>query len=157
VDGVTRLDPRFIPLQREVGWYFSAVVSIALAVGGLILFTPRRWPWVLALWAIGTVAIAWFSHWWAAIEYRYVQYRVDEHGIEIWSGVLWRIVTNVPRSRVQHIDVSQGPIERRHGLSSLVIYTAGTEHSKVALPGLDHQTALGLRDQLLPQQAIDAV
>ena len=66
-------------------------------------------------------------------------------------------MTNVPRSRVQHTDVAQGPLERRYGLGTLVIYTAGTEHAKVALPGLAYADALRIRDQLLPREGADAV
>ena len=38
-----------------------------------------------------------------------------------------------------------------------IVYTAGTEHSRVELPGLDHATALSLRDHLLPRGSDDAV
>jgi membrane protein YdbS with pleckstrin-like domain len=58
---------------------------------------------------------------------------------------------------VQHIDVTQGPIDRRFGLSTLVIYTAGTDHAKVALDGLEHGRALAMREHLLPTGAGDAV
>jgi hypothetical protein len=58
---------------------------------------------------------------------------------------------------VQHIDVSQGPLQRRYGLGTLAIYTAGTEHSQVILPGLEHGTALSVRNHLLPGEADDAV
>ena len=63
----------------------------------------------------------------------------------------------MPRSRVQHTDVSQGPLERGYGLGTLVIYTAGTDHAKVDLHGLDHATALAIRDHLLPREGGDAV
>jgi hypothetical protein len=58
---------------------------------------------------------------------------------------------------VQHIDVTQGPIERRFELGTLVIYTAGTDHAKVALAGLEHGRALAIREHLLPSGAGDAV
>ncbi len=151
------LDPRFIPLRREVGRIATGVLSVALLVGSFVLLTPRRWGWCLALWAVGTCALGWFFHHWPEVEYRHTSYRIDDEGIEIRAGVYWRAVTNVPRSRVQHTDVVQGPIERRHGLGRLVIFTAGTEHSKVELPGLAHQVALNLRDHLLPREASDAV
>ena len=154
---MTPLDPRFIRLQREVGWYFSAAVSAGLLVGSFVVLTPRRWPWCLLLWVAGSAAVAWWSYRWAAIEYRFLGFHADDDGIEIASGVYWRAVTSVPRSRVQHIDVSQGPLERKHGLGRLVIYTAGTSHSKVELPGLEHQTALELRNRLLPRQSTDVV
>jgi membrane protein YdbS with pleckstrin-like domain len=63
----------------------------------------------------------------------------------------------VPRSRVQHTDVSQGPLERRYGLGTLVIYTAGTSHSRVNLEGLDHEVARRIRAHLLPKDEGDAV
>ena len=71
-------------------------------------------------------ALAWQLYRWPAISYRFASYRLDASGFEIRRGVYWRTITNVPRSRVQHTDVSQGPLERRFGLGTLVIYTAGT-------------------------------
>jgi membrane protein YdbS with pleckstrin-like domain len=135
----------------------TAALSVALLAASLALLTPRRWAWCLVVWVLGTVIMAWWSQRWPAIHYRHRSYRLDESGIEIRSGVVWRVVMRVPRSRVQHTDVVQGPLERRHGLGRLVIYTAGTLHSKVELPGLAHDAALTIRDQLLPRQAADAV
>jgi membrane protein YdbS with pleckstrin-like domain len=157
-----QLDPRLIQVQRIVGW-ITAVVILGPSLIGLVataLFgdVPR---WLSILFATGWVALAglliWLAERWPAISYRYASYTVDEDGIEIRSGVLWRGVTNVPRTRVQHTDVSQGPLERSHGLGTLVIHTAGTEHAVVALNGLDYQVALALRDHLLPRGAGDAV
>jgi membrane protein YdbS with pleckstrin-like domain len=59
---------------------------------------------------------------------------VDARGLEIRRGVFWRSVVNVPRSRVQHTDVSQGPLERSYGLGTLIVYTAGTDHAQVNSP-----------------------
>ncbi len=94
---------------------------------------------------------------WPVRNYRHTSYRIDELGIEIRRGVYWRVVINLPRSRVQHIDVSQRPIDRRYGLGTLVLYTAGTDHAKVELAGLEHGRALRIREHLLPPGADDAV
>jgi membrane protein YdbS with pleckstrin-like domain len=157
VAGVTQLDPRFIPLQRELGWYWTAGVSLALLVSTFIVIGPRRWYLCLAIWAIATPLLAYWAYRWPEIEYRHMAYHVDDDGIEIRSGVLWRAVSNVPRSRVQHTDVAQGPFDRKYGLGRLIIYTAGTQHSRVELPGLEHQTALSIRDHLLPRQSVDVI
>ena len=71
--------------------------------------------------------------------------------------MLWRSVSSVPRSRVQHTDVSQGPIERLFELSTLIIYTAGTEHASISLSGLPRATALEIRDHLIEGGQDDAV
>lgn len=155
-DGVERrLDPRVVQLDRIVGWIVTAAVALGSLVGLLILFLVADGSiWLGALlglgWIVLTAGLAWFSYRWPEVEHRHASYRVDERGIEIRKGVLWRKVVNVPRSRVQHTDVSQGPIERGFGLGTLVIYTAGTEHARVDLAGLEHGTALRIRDFLLP-------
>ncbi len=156
-DGVERrLDPRVVKLGRIAGWIFTAAVSLGLLVVlTFIYFVADDLPgWGMALlvllWVVVTLALAGFSHRWPAVEHRHTSYKVDERGIEIRKGVFWRQVIHVPRSRVQHTDVSQGPIERGFGLGTLVIYTAGTAHARVDLRGLEHATALQIRDYLLP-------
>jgi membrane protein YdbS with pleckstrin-like domain len=104
-----------------------------------------------------TAALIWYVIAWPPMAYRRTWYRVDPLGIEIGSGVLWRTVIHVPVSRVQHTDVSQGPIERRYGLGTLTIYTAGTEYARVDLGGLAHARALAIRDHLLPKRSDDGV
>jgi hypothetical protein len=71
--------------------------------------------------------------------------------------VFWRRTIIVPKSRVQHTDVSQGPLQRRYALGTLVVYTAGTDHAKVELPGLSYARAMRIRDHLLPSGGDDAV
>lgn len=155
-----QLDPRVIPLQRITGGIFIAVLALASLVGvSLSIWDEPRWVQTLmpAGWVAFVLFGAWFSYRWPARAYQHTSYRVDDHGIEIRNGVYWRVVINVPRSRVQHIDVSQGPIERRYGLGTLVIYTAGTDHAKVELEGLEHGRALRIREHLLPSGVGDAV
>lgn len=162
-DGVERpLDPRSIALGRTTGWIATAAVASILLLPLLLvlLFAPLLW-WAKAalavVWLAVTATLGWFAQRWPAIEHRHAAYRVDGQGIEIRRGVVWRKVIDVPRSRVQHTDVSQGPLERSHGLGTLAIYTAGTAYAKVDLHGLDHATALAIRDHLLPRDGGDAL
>ena len=162
-DGVERpLDPRLVALQRVVGWIATGSTSFGLAVALVMVLLLAPLPgWAAAplalLWLAATLALGWHSHRWPEVQHRHARYRVDGRGIEIRRGVFWRRVISVPRSRVQHTDVSQGPLERGFGLGTLVIYTAGTDHAKVDLHGLDHATALTIRDHLLPGESGDAV
>lgn len=158
-----RLDPRVIPLQRISGGFFvaafAATTFIAITISMLAWDDAPGWTWLArpVAWLIVMVILGWHSYRWPSLAYRYTFYRVDDQGIEIRRGVYWRVVINVPRSRVQHIDVSQGPLERRYGLGTLVIYTAGTDHARVQLEGLEHSRALLIRDFLLPTGATDAI
>ena len=157
------LDPRSIHVQRIAGGIFAAIVSgLALAGSAIAILAGDELPgwvgWSLPfLWPAGTILLAWHAYRWPPLEYRHTSYRVDALGLEIRRGVYWREVIHVPRSRVQHTDVSQGPVERRYGLATLVVYTAGTDYAKIDLAGLEHGTALRLRDHLLPSGDADAV
>lgn len=157
------LDPRVILLDRALGWLATLVLGGMLAMGVImVLLAGRGVPsWMrlaVVLGWVGVVALlAWHGQRWPAISFAHTRYRVDEQGIEIHRGVVWREVINVPRSRVQHTDVTQGPIDRRFGLGTLVIFTAGTDFARVELPGLEHGDALRIRTYLLPGGAPDAV
>jgi len=159
-DGVLRqLDPNTIRVERTASWIFSAIVGLFLLIQLIVnLFGG---PWRIALGLALTIGVggflAWPSHRWPEISYRHTFYRVDPQGIEIRRGVLWRRAIIVPKSRVQHTDVSQGPLQRRYALGTLVVYTAGTDHAKVELPGLSYARAMRIRDHLLPSGGDDAV
>jgi membrane protein YdbS with pleckstrin-like domain len=155
-DGVEHpLDPAWVELQRLVGWIVFAVLvplllagaAVAIVMGALSLELQVL---TLVAWLAVAVLLAWLAQRWPDIDYRHVRYRLDSQGIDIRLGVLWRKVISVPRSRIQHIDVAQGPLERRYGLAVISIYTAGTEFAKVDLPGLPYPRALRIRDHLLP-------
>lgn len=75
-------------------------------------------------------------------------YRVTEDELHVQTGILLRTLTVVPFGRVQHIDLSQGPIERRYGVGALTLHTAGTRSSAVVLPGLDMPDAERMRDEI---------
>ena len=81
--------------------------------------------------------------------YRRLRFAIDASGIAIERGILWRSRIAVPRARIQHTDVSQGPLQRRFGVGTLKLYTAGSRYTKIELPGLAHAEAIALRDALL--------
>ena len=162
-DGVSHpLDPRYVDLERQVGWIATGVLTL-VALGGFGIFVLAGRPSGVATAVVagaavlGLCAFAWWQQRWPMIEYRCASYRVDIHGLEIRRGVYFRAVTNVPRSRVQHTDVAQGPLQRRYGLATLVVHTAGNNSAEVELPGLTHEIALRIRDHLLPGRSDDAV
>lgn len=156
------LDPRSIAVDRlrgAIGAFLPALVSL---VGAALYALTGSGPplgalLLLAAWAAACAALATFVLLWPGVRYRHVSYRVSEQGLVIRRGVLWRTVHSLPRSRVQHTDVSQGPLERAFGLATLVVYTAGTAHASTVLSGLSHETAMRIRDHLIGGGTDDAV
>ena len=80
--------------------------------------------------------------------YRAWGYRMADSELQVQRGVWTQVHTIVPLDRVQHIDISQGPLERMFEVCRLVLHTAGTMHSLVVLPGLARDTAERMRDEI---------
>lgn len=75
-------------------------------------------------------------------------YQISRDRLRVVRGVLWRSDTIVPFGRVQHIDVDQGPLERALDIATLTLHTAGSHNSSVALPGLGHELAVQMREEI---------
>lgn len=73
-------------------------------------------------------------------------YAFTDRELHVANGWITKQHTVVPVSRVQHIDISQGPIERSAGVATLSLHTAGTERNLVILPGIKRERAEEIRD-----------
>jgi membrane protein YdbS with pleckstrin-like domain len=75
-------------------------------------------------------------------------YSIDPEELHVRHGVWTQVQSAVPLSRIQHIDISQGPLERAFAVCRLIVHTAGTLHSQVTLPGLARGNAERMRDEI---------
>lgn len=155
------LDPRHIQAERVVALIVSICFTIPALVGivvvGFGLGFTLVWLGVTAGILLPLVLLIVFMFLWPPISHRHVRWRLDEIGLEIQRGVYWRKTLSVPLARLQHADLTQGPIQRQWGLAKLTVYTAGTENASVELDGLAYETAVELRDRLLRQQGVGDV
>lgn len=134
----------------------AAVLLAGAAWGAHGLFEVPLAPVLGAALGLAVAGMA-LSLWWPSVAYRYASYRLGTHALEVRRGVLWRRVLDVPHSRIQHSDVSQGPIERQFGLATLTVFTAGVRFASVELPGLAHERAIAMRTLLMRMQDDDVV
>lgn len=130
------------------------IVGLMLGLLPAVLFAFIEGPawWQLAL-GVGTpLLFIVLGLWQAGLAYRYTRWQLDDDGLRVRRGRFWRSEVLVPRARVQHLDIERGPIERRFGLATLVVHTAGTRLNAVRQPGFDEASANRLRDALVPRQ-----
>ncbi|MCH4892538.1 PH domain-containing protein [Sphingomonas sp. SFZ2018-12] len=134
--GVMRVDAALKSIVAIAG---AIGIEVALAdrlpVSGLVAVPVL----VLAIWSILFSTRRRWSRW---------GYAFTGGELHVASGWLFRSHTIVPVSRVQHIDVSQGPVERHYAVASLSLYTAGSESNVVHLPGIARDTADAIRDTI---------
>jgi len=129
-------------------WIGRAVV--VAAVLGAIAAAVDRFALSIGSVAVGTlllvVALAGTVH--AVLRFRRWRFEIQDDALYLVRGVITQVDTSVPYVRVQHTDTQRGPIERLVGLSSVVVYTAGTRGADIRIPGLRPQRATELREQL---------
>lgn len=139
------LSPRIVRLWRfnTILW----VIGITLGTVALGLLLESWYAGSIAAAAIMTVGVIYAAAWPPA-RYRGWSFAVRDSDVVIRRGVWWRVTSIVPHARIQHVDTTHGPLERRLGLSSVVLYTAGNVGSSIRIPGLPAAEADELRDRL---------
>lgn len=124
------------------------VILVAAPISTYFIFDEERTialPIALAIWGLISLIILLV----VGPAFRQKGYAVREKDISYKKGLITRHTTTIPFNRVQHCDISQGPISRYFGLSKLNIYTAGGANSDLSIPGLSRDTAEKLMDYVL--------
>jgi membrane protein YdbS with pleckstrin-like domain len=72
-------------------------------------------------------------------------YAVRDRDILFRHGVIWRSVTAIPFNRIQHVETSSTPFDRKFELATLQLFTAGGSSGDLKIDGLADRTAEQLR------------
>lgn len=144
-DGLTPLAPAY----RNVLRIRSILLWVPLLIMlGVLAYAfdeiPYRGAIFGALAGFALFTILWFP----SRRYRNWGYQLRPDRLRVVRGYLFHVDTIVPFVRVQHIDVSQGPLERIFNVATLTVHTAGTHNSVVDLPGLLPNDANAMRDAI---------
>ena len=127
--------------RLAIGWLFIAAVALVL---DFALLQPAGFGGILPI-AVIALAIAILVIAPRRV-YRRLRYRLTGQVLQVLRGWHFHTDTVVPLVRVQHLDVIRGPFDKMFGTASLVVHTAGTHNSIVALPGLAPERAAEMRD-----------
>ncbi|MFF4324304.1 PH domain-containing protein [Streptomyces sp. NPDC001568] len=123
-----------------VVWTLLLAVATGVPLG---LLVGPGWALLGVFW-LGVLAWGWVMLGRNWRSWRYAE-RADD--LLISRGVLWREQTVVPYGRMQLVEVTSGPLERRFGLSSVQLHTAAAA-TDAKIPGLVPAEAERLRDRL---------
>jgi membrane protein YdbS with pleckstrin-like domain len=137
-----RVSPRLATLRRMLLAGIGGLVTL-VAAGFCVM---ASW-WLAALVLVaGAALIAWG---WAVVgravrSWGYAE-RADD--LLVTSGILFRQLVVVPYGRMQFVDVTAGPLDRRFGLATVQLHTAAAA-TDAQIPGLVPAEAARLRDRL---------
>ena len=142
-DELTRLDPRYTTVMRIEGLLTTLPFVIGAGVLSIAELVP---PWAIAIPVLILAAVLVILL--PMKRFRSRGYDMADDRLRVVKGVMFHADTVVPFSRVQHLDVEQGPLERAFGIARLILHTAGTHNSSVTLPGLAHPIAVEMREAI---------
>ncbi len=77
--------------------------------------------------------------------YRHWRYEIGEEEVDLQYGLVTFTRTLIPMTRIQHVDTRRGPLQRRFGLASVILYTAAGASE---IPALADAVADGVRDRI---------
>lgn len=140
----------------QIGWALRAVVNgFVLAVAATLgaSFLVERFPSVpLRPSLVGPLLCVVFVSlglWHARRLFATWSYAVRTDDVVASYGVVWRVTRSIPRVRVQHVDVSSGPVDRALGLVHVSLHVAGSLGPVLTVPGLAPADAETIREALL--------
>lgn len=137
-----RVSPRLVTLRRLL----TVLVGLVLVAAGTVpAAMVAAWAGAVVV-ATGLAAIGWG---WVVVgrtvrSWGYAE-RADD--LLVTRGVLRRQLVVVPYGRMQFVDVTAGPLDRRFGLATVQLHTAAAA-TDARLPGLVPEEAARLRDRL---------
>jgi len=140
---LTQLDPSYTTVMRIEGLLATLPFVIGAGVLSIAEVVPAWAPGIpvliLAVLLIGVLPMK---------RYNSRGYHMADDRLRVVKGVMFHADTVVPFSRVQHLDVEQGPLERAFGIARLILHTAGTHNASVTLPGLPIDDAKAMREDI---------
>jgi hypothetical protein len=139
----SRVSPGLARLRRTV---LVAVVAVLIALSVVIGLAVDARAVAVAGAVVGIAAGGW-GWWLVGRNYRAWGYAERAEDLLVRHGVAFRQLVVVPYGRMQFVDVTAGPLQRRFGVATVQLHTAAAA-TDAQIPGLVPAEAARLRDRL---------
>jgi uncharacterized protein len=142
------LQPKYLKLLR-IQWALTAVVLLVITIV-LMVFVPSFTKAPL-VWLVPAAVAVFLLLYWLLQEktFPYRAYAVRERDVLYQKGWIIRSLKACPFNRIQNCAVQSGPLERKFGLASLTLFTAGSSGADLRIQGLTQTEADDLRQFIL--------
>lgn len=154
IEGWTKLEPTVQKLWRLEGLIWTGILAVTVTIIDYFVNRSRSdypLPPGLVGGLFGVVLIIWIQYL-VGRSFDMYRYRLDEGELGVAKGVFWRSRRYISRARIQHVDVTAGPIAQALNLVSLSVFVGGQAMAAVSIPGLSVQEGERLRRALLPSE-----
>ncbi len=148
------------PVYCKANFFIRLAISLTLVSVALIVkfqtFSPlpteayQNFNWIIA-------GLSLLCLWWVIFGIfsdKARGYAVREQDISCYYGVIFKKIITQPLLRLQHIELKRGPVERKVGLATIQVFSAGGALHTFELPGLSLQHAEQLRQFMLDHKDV---
>jgi membrane protein YdbS with pleckstrin-like domain len=142
----------FTPIEKEyltvirIEWAISSAVLLIIAIILIFSIEPLQQPiWVTMItvtWLVITIGYLVLQ----AKSFKQKAYALRDKDVIYKSGWIIQRIRTCPFNRIQHSSVSTGVFERKYGLATLILYTAGTDDADIRIPGLKEIQAYTMKE-----------
>ncbi len=129
--------------EQRTLWFITWVIVFAIG-------TPF---WIVAPFFVGDILIffgVFLFIWlvimilvviWIPAAFKALEYTIDDDGVKMHGGVVWKKYVTVPYSKITNVDITRGPLQRLYNIGTIHVQTAGAagkqgEKAELKLAGI---------------------
>ncbi len=150
------LSDKYAPVNRVVGVVLT--LSISSFFGALYFQSavtiPSEFKNLLPFIIWGVLGVGFLVTAYKSVADKHKFYALRSLDLHYFSGLFFCKTVSQPITRIQHIELKRGPIERKVGLATLQVFSAGGAMYTFAIPGLPVKKAQYIRQFIVEHRDI---
>lgn len=142
----------FISIERSyltvirIEWSITAAILLVICSVLLFSIQPLQQPIWIAMIGSGWLLTTCFYFFAQQKAFSSKAYALRDKDLLYRSGWIVQKIRTCPFNRIQHSSVNTGFFERKYGLATLVLFTAGTDDADLSIPGLKEADAYAMKE-----------
>jgi uncharacterized protein len=117
-------------------WIITWVVALVLVILFLLFFIFVAEVLVTIFLITGWIVIMIPVIIWIHAAFMALEYCIDDEGVKMKGGVIWKKFVTVPYHKITNVDITQGPMQRYYNIGTVHVQTAGAGGQQDRRPNL---------------------
>lgn len=143
------------PLSRTRAWIEAFYVIIfglvPVLISNVIVFfavEPDERVLLISIYA-GVYLILLFAISWTYLAAKNRRFALRDKDVVLKTGLMNHRLAIIPINRIQHVELHRPFLDRKYGLATMAIYTAGASSVDAQIPGLEEAEAVRIQAFIL--------
>ncbi len=149
------------PRYRKVRAWLNFSITLIILIIGMVLYYQNFYVIaqhkreIILLVTIFLVSLSFLYSFYHLLADQHKFFALREQDISYASGLIFKSIVTQPMLRIQHVELKQGPIERKVNLAKLQVFSAGGALHTFEIPGLSLNKAQAIRQFILDHKDVN--